>query len=183
MWGGIRAADDRAIRATARLVGMLGEHAVVVPVWRGGHLPADRYQWIPAAAVELVDPGEIRRRLTPPGPNEPGGGPWPGTLPAPSPIVMHDPPRPARLTDPAGDPVHVDGRGELTNLPCTLTIDVGSEAAVTRWAGPWPLDAHWWDPDPVRRRRIARLQVLTDDTTAFLLAAERQRWWVIGTYA
>jgi protein ImuB len=64
---------------------------------------------------------------------------------------------------------------------------------VLGWAGPWPVEERWWDPDGGRRR--ARLQVTirttsNDDTdagqdtdrTGLLLACENSRWHVEGIY-
>jgi len=51
---------------------------------------------------------------------------------------------------------------------------------VVWWAGPWPVTERWWEP---RRRRLARLQVVFDDGTAHLLAVERRRWSIVGSYA
>nr|MBA3289205.1 DNA polymerase Y family protein [Acidimicrobiia bacterium] len=51
---------------------------------------------------------------------------------------------------------------------------------VTAWAGPWPLDERWWDP--AQHRRVARLQVVTDDGAAHLVLAEQRRWWLAAAY-
>jgi protein ImuB len=59
---------------------------------------------------------------------------------------------------------------------------VGGQPAadVVAWAGPWPVDEQWWDT-AVRRRR-ARLQVVTVGGEAYLLALDRGRWVVEGSY-
>lgn len=182
LWGGASAADERARRAVARLAGMVGDHAVLVPAWRGGHLPADRYRWIPAATTDLTDSEETVERLRPPPrDNDHRTGPWPGALPSPSPVIVPADLQPAILADSHGQPVQVSGRGELTTSPATLIIGEQPTQAVTGWAGPWPLDEQWWDTRG--RRRAARLQVLTDDGAAHLVIAEHQRWWVAATYA
>ena len=62
-----------------------------------------------------------------------------------------------------------------------LAIDDRPPRPVTGWAGPWPVHQAWWDP--VRRRRVARLQLVTDDGSAYLAIAEQQRWWITATYA
>ena len=49
------------------------------------------------------------------------------------------------------------------------------------WAGPWLIEQRWWEP--LRHRRLAQFQVVTDDGDAYLVAAERQRWWILATYA
>jgi len=51
---------------------------------------------------------------------------------------------------------------------------------VVDWAGPWPVEERWWEPDGGRRR--ARLQVTVRDGPALLLACENSRWRVEGIY-
>jgi protein ImuB len=48
------------------------------------------------------------------------------------------------------------------------------------WAGPWPVEQRWWEPD--RRRRLARFQVVLDDGTAQQLAVEHRQWWLLASY-
>jgi len=84
--------------------------------------------------------------------------------------------------------VAVDGRGALSAPPhLLLSPPTPNESAVTRardlvvaWAGPWPLDERWWDPE--RRRRSARLQMVTADGTARLVVLEGGVWRVAATY-
>ena len=85
LWGGPSAADERATRAVARLTGMVGDRAVLVPAWRGGRLPGDRYDWVPASTTDLTDADDTAERLRPVLRRR---APWPGSLPAPSPAVV-----------------------------------------------------------------------------------------------
>ena len=171
LWGGRTSADERAMRTITRLSGMVGDDAVLVPAWHGGRLPVDRYEWVPAATTDLTDGiRRVKRDDTP----------WPGSLPAPSPAVVPATSRPAVLADDDGEPVTVNGRGELSADPATLAVDDAPPRAVVGWSGAWPLDECWWDP--ARHRRAARLQVLTDDGAAHLVLAEHRRWWVAATY-
>jgi protein ImuB len=54
---------------------------------------------------------------------------------------------------------------------------------VVGWAGPWPADERWWEPES---RRHARLQVLLgsekDRQVALLLLRKNERWTVEGEY-
>jgi protein ImuB len=54
-WGGSPDAAARAVRAVARITGLLGVEAVVVPEWRGGRGPADDVALVPAATVDLAE--------------------------------------------------------------------------------------------------------------------------------
>jgi protein ImuB len=171
LWGGRSQADDDAARAITRLVGLAGDDAVRVPSWRGGRLPGERYEWVPAASADLEQPAS---RLTP------GPGPWPGATPPPSPAVVPEHPVPVEMLGADGRPVRVSGRGEVSAPPARVTVD-GIQRHVVAWAGPWPIDQHWWERR--RHRRAARFQVVTDDGEASLLLVEHQQWWAIATYS
>lgn len=173
-WGGQTRADEWAARAVARVSGLLGSDAVTVAEWRGGRDPTQQYVAVPAGAV---DPDERATRVRP----DLTGGPWPGGLPAPSPAWVHAAPVPARLIDEHGRLLRVSGRGELSAPPVHLVVGDRPSRAVVAWAGPWPLDERWWDPQ--RRRRAARLQVVTDDATAYLAVVEGSSWWVSAVYS
>ena len=100
--------------------------------------------------------------------------PWPGRLPPPQPAVVLAQPEPVTVTDCGGDPVTVNGRGEASAAPWQVTDSAGRSRTVTAWAGPWPLDEHWWRP-PARRRQ-ARFQLVLDDGSAHLCVLEAGRW-------
>jgi protein ImuB len=53
-WGGDRQADERAMRALARVQGLLGHDAVVMPVLRGGRGPGERVAHIPPLGAEAT---------------------------------------------------------------------------------------------------------------------------------
>jgi protein ImuB len=176
LWGGRSQADADAVRAVARLSGLAGERAVCVPEWAGGRLPGERYRLVPATSVELDDATSQRDRLQP----ELAGAPWPGATVRPAPAVVAPEPAPAELLDAAGRPVRVGGRGELSGPPAVLVIG-NRRGEVAGWAGPWPIEQRWWSPR--HARRLARMQVVTVDGDAHLIAVERGRWTVLATYA
>jgi protein ImuB len=174
-------AGSRAARALARVQGLLDVEAVRMPEWRGGRGPGERVALVAVAADDVTEPRPASRT---------GwiGEPWPGTVPAPAPAMVHDPPLPAAVLDAAGRPVTVAGRGEVSAPPAEVARDAPGRGGgggprpvrVTAWAGPWPCDERWWDAGG--RRRRARLQVVTADGTASLLVVEGGRWWVEATY-
>jgi protein ImuB len=171
-WGGAAAADERAARGVARLQGLLGPDAVTVPERRGGRGPGEQLALVPAHTVAL---GAAHPR-----PLAEVEAPWPGRLPAPSPALVHVGPVPAELVDAGGAVVGVTGRGLVTAEPARVAVGGGRAEAVTAWAGPWPADERWWDPDAHRRR--ARIQVVVADGRAHLLCLEAGRWAVEATY-
>ncbi|MGH9247065.1 MAG: DNA polymerase Y family protein [Acidimicrobiales bacterium] len=172
-WGGDAWADERVARAVARLQGLLGPEAVTVPEWRGGRAPGERVAMVPAATLDL----DAHRPTTRP---ESIGEPWPGRIPDPSPATLHPEPIPVEVTDAAGRPLLVSGRGVASAPPARVAVAGGPWRTVAAWAGPWPADERWWDPADHRRR--ARFQVRTDDGIARLLTLEGGRWWVEATY-
>ncbi len=180
LWGGIGEEDRmRARRALVRVQGLLGPEAVQVPVLSGGRGPVERITLIPLGdePVPRADPDQ----------------PWPGRLPEPAPAVLLD--DPVELLDAEGNPVRVTGRGLFSSEPVRLA---GADAADSRvlpaggarlrwWAGPWPVDERWWDPDRTpnsRTGRTARAQVLLDGEPqrALLLCYRQRRWYLEGSY-
>lgn len=191
LWGGQSEDDRRAARAIARLTTLTSEQAVTVPVWHGGRLPADRYRWVPATTVDL-DQREraVSRSGTGAGPQ----GPWPGSLPSPSPATVFVEGRSVEVLDADGGTVTVNGRGSVSAPPASMRVMLGNEEEgwrrgtlrrVESWAGPWPVDQQWWEP--ANHRRLARFQMVTEaddsgEQHASLVVAEHQRWWLSATY-
>lgn len=172
-WGEASDADEQAQRVVARLVGLLGPDAVLVPEWGGGRHAGDRYRWVPAVSVDLEDVRARHRAV------QPGSSPWPGTITAPSPAWWSSQPEQIDVLDECGSTVQVDGRGVLSATPAAIRR--GARVInVSAWAGPWPADERWWDP--LRRRRRARFQLVLDDHDALLVCLERGAWWLEGQY-
>ena len=174
-WGGQSEAARRAARAAGRVAGLLGPAAVQVVDRRGGRHPDEQFSLLAATAVDLED------RATQPLPAP--TAPWPGRLPVPSPgVVWAAGDRPAaRVLDAAGSPVTVNGRGEASAAPARLEARGWSRPyRVEAWAGPWPVEERWWDP--AQQRRAARLQVVLDDVSAWLVVLEGGCWWLAARY-
>ena len=172
LWGGRGTADDDAQRTVARLSSLLGPDKVLVAEWCGGRLTGERYAWVPATAALHADPERDCERVTP------TDGVWAGAVVRPAPNTVPIAPIPVDVCDADGATVVVGGRGDLSAPPATVRL-AGREHSVTCWAGPWPVTERWWEP---RRRRLARVQVVFDDGTAHLLAVERRRWSLMGSY-
>jgi protein ImuB len=171
LWGGAGAAGERAHRALARVQTMLGLGSVVVPVVVGGRGPLDRHQFLPW--------GEDRVQAREP------AQPWPGRLPSPAPSVLIDPPQPVQVLDETGKPVVITERGAVRRAPARFGIGGEAPVAVTSWAGPWPVDERWWDPES--SARVARLQLVDVRGRAALVAGEMTRdtgprWTLEGVY-
>ena len=107
---------------------------------------------------------------------------------------------PAAVVDGAGLAVTVDARGGLSGAPARLAVTAPEQppgewwwSGVAGWAGPWPVDERWWDPDR-KAGRTARAQVLldTDERSrveqggspgrALLLCYRQRRWYLEGIY-
>ncbi|HEY2794130.1 MAG TPA: DNA polymerase Y family protein [Micromonosporaceae bacterium] len=164
LWGEAGEERDRAHRAMHRVQGQLGPDQVLRAVLGGGNDPA--------AQVTLVPWGEEYVPSTP-------DGPWPDRLPAPNPAYV--PPEPISVTvlDAQDRPVTVSGRLVLSGAPVAAVID-GNRVDVVTWAGPWPVDEHWWDR---RKARAAlRLLVRLADKRILLLVLTAGRWEVTADY-
>jgi protein ImuB len=172
-WGGAAGADERVVRALARLEGLLGPEAVTVPEWRGGRSPAELVQLVPAGAVDITTE---RPSAHPAWRTEP----WPGRLAAPSPATVAADPMKVDVVDSSGAPVNVSGRGFVSSPPARLTIGNQPPRAVVAWAGPWPVEERWWDD--ASQRRQARFQFVTAEGVARLLTVEGGRWWLTAVY-
>ena len=164
-WGGRSHADERASRGVARLIGLLGVDAVLVPEWRGGR--HDPYVMVPAA---ISDPGD--RAVGP------GEGTWPGRLPTPTPATLSD--LAVEVLDEAGQPVRVTSRGFVSATPAIVRYENGRSLKVVDWAGPWPIEERWWDTQ--RHRRVARCQFLLETGGAHLVVVENTKWRVTASY-
>jgi protein ImuB len=180
LWGGLGEEDRlRARRALVRVQGLLGPEAVRVPVLSGGRGPAER--------ITLTALGDE------PVPQADPGQPWPGQLPEPSPAVLVD--DLVELLDAQGNPIRVTSRGMFSADPARLIVR-GRDDRLRWWAGPWPVDERWWDPDlgrgalPQREGppsacgggRTARAQVLPEGGHALLLCHRQRRWYLEGIY-
>ena len=165
LWGET-VVSDRVARAALRVQAMLGHGAVTRPVLAGGRGPAEQ--------VTLVPFGDTQEATTPP------DRPWPGRLPAPSPATVYPDPLPALITDDFGAAVTVTGRALISAPPGWLSVGGGEWLAVISWAGPWPVDECWWQPQRASRR--ARFQLVTADGSGWLLAVSKGGWLVEARY-
>ena len=76
--------------------------------------------------------------------------------------------------------VAVDARGMLSAAPAMIGVEGASLLRIEAWAGPWPIDALWWDP--AQARQVARFQGVGVAGTAWLLVVEDGRWWAEALY-
>ena len=169
-WGGRSIADEWAVRTLARVAALVGEEHVLVPVRHGGRSPADAFRWVPVDRVDL----EAEQRLS--GPDVP----WHGQLPAPSPATVLTEPLTAEVIDATGEVVRVNGRGQMSAVPDSVAVSGREQQAITAWAGPWPVDERWWDPQT--HRRLARFHLTTERGAALLAVVENQQWWITAIY-
>jgi protein ImuB len=185
LWGGASANDERAARAFARVQALLGPESVCTITITGGRRPADLVQLTPWGDERIIAPTASQ--------------PWPGRLPAPLPTTVYPLPHPVKLFDADGAPISVSSRGAISAPPVKVQLPaLGSSSSsgsssqsrftesvvrerVTSWAGPWPLEQRWWDPEAARRQ--ARLQIVTGRGAAHLLVIEGGDWWLEASYA
>jgi protein ImuB len=145
---------------------MLGHGGVGTAIPTGGRMPADRQQKV--AWGDRAVPARDPRR------------PWPGAVPPPHPATVYEIPREIRVEDHRGRPVSVTERGSLSASPAVLVSPTGSRRDLTAWAGPWPLEERWWDPQAARVAQ--RFQVVDATGEAWLLVLDARGWWAHGRY-
>lgn len=191
LWGGPDVGIRAARAAAARAQALIGTRGVLRPVHRGGRAVAGRVVSVPYGEQDPEEVTAVRDRA------------WDGELPAPLPALVGAPvglpvsqessttdrlrapgPRhPAssvQLLDDTGEPVWVTGRGVMSSPPVALRWG-GTVHRLTGWAGPWPVDEMWWSESGAARR-YARLQVATDEPSAFLLVCRGRAWRIEATY-
>ncbi|WP_114559469.1 DNA polymerase Y family protein [Desertihabitans aurantiacus] len=165
LWGS--APDERIERGMARVQSLVGFDGVLTPSVQGGRQPAERQLFSPWG-----EQGTATRAA---------GLPWPGRIPPPAPTRVFADPVPAQVLAADGRPVSLTGRGLVSAEPVGFQPDRGSPVLpVEAWAGPWPIDVSWWDPE--RARQVARFQLVGADGSAWLLVAEGDRWWTEARY-
>lgn len=167
-WGGRSADDERARRGVARVQGILGADAVLVPERRGGRGVHEQVRLVPLDAAGSGAGAAVAH------------APWPGRLPRPHPGSVWPDPLPVELTGAGGETVGVSGRGVLSGTPAKLCVDGRNRLEIVGWAGPWIVEERWWDPTGSRRR--ARLQVQVVGGAAYLVALEAGAWWLDAGY-
>lgn len=168
-WGGSSEQGKRAVRGVARLQGLLGPQAVLVPELKGGRGPGDQFRMICADGVDLLSrtPNPLAAQA-----------PWPGTIPAPSPAVIYQDRPPVRLVG-AGECTLEVVDQRLSDPAVRLRGLDGKWVSVTGWAGPWPVVERWWSKPA---RNLSRLQVTCSDDNAYLIAYEQGEWRLEGRY-
>ena len=177
-WGGRTAADDAAARAISRVMGLVGPAGVTVASWRGGRDPREQYRMVSVADIGADGTTVHARPTTSDAPR------WPGSIPAPSPALLHHEPVKVCVVDANDRPVSVSGRGFVSMAPDAIRRDDGGDATpVVAWAGPWPVEERWWDD---RARRAARFQLVVrtpDGQRAYLAEVSSGQWWLVAEYA
>lgn len=168
LWGAADERAEQARRVVTRVQSLLGTDAVLQPRPAGGRGPVERVELIPYG--EDAPPGRVP-------------GPWPGALPSPLPArAASHPAAKLQLLDATDQPIHVTADAILSATPAWLARG-RHRWEVTAWAGPWPVDEHWWDPEGARK--YARLQVVAregDSMRAFLIVWLAGQWRVEAVY-
>lgn len=168
LWGAADERAEQARRVVARVQSLLGTEAVLQPRPSGGRGPTER--------VELVPYGEDV-------PAQRAPGPWPGALPSPLPArAASHPASKLQLLDATGTAIHVTADATLSAAPAWL-VRGHNRWEISAWAGPWPVDERWWDPEEARM--YARMQIVVqegDSTRALLILWLAGQWRVEAVY-
>jgi protein ImuB len=161
--------DERVHHALSRVQSMLGHDGVGTAAIGGGRMLADRTTLVPWGdrIPDVVSAAAAK--------------PWPGSLPPPLPATVYSPPVRCAVVAASGAPVDVDESGGLTTHPERFSPAPGRALArVTAWAGPWPVEERWWDPDAARS--VHRLQLVDESGGAWLVLLENGEWMLEARY-
>lgn len=174
LWAARGSDDGGARRVITRVQSILGMEAVLRPQLTGGRSPVERIRYVPV--------GEDRSATKDP------RGRWPGMLPGPYPARRGGgPPNPdsgIRLVDAGGKGVRVTAEALLDRIPCTAYVGA-TRYRITGWAGPWPVDELWWEPESAHR--CARMQIIAEavsgcDDRAWLVVWGSGSWRIEASY-
>lgn len=169
LWGEASGADLRAHRAVHRIQGLIGVEAVLSVAVQGGREVRDQ--------VHLTPWGEDAPAV------RPAGQPWPGHLPPPAPATVLAEPQLVQVCDVDGRKVEVDARLQVSGEPAVVWWPPQDgrerEAAVTGWAGPWPVVQRWWGDGGSRQ---VYLQAVLAGGQAVLLALRDGVWRLEALY-
>ncbi len=159
--------DAQVERGAARVQALAGPEAVQALRVQGGRGPGDRVH-----ATAWGERAEVAR---------PAERPWPGQIPAPAPATVFVEPPAAAVASAEGQRVALTSRGAVSAVPARFRASSAEPwQQVAAWAGPWPVDEHWWDE--ASARRIARFQVVGVDGRAWLLVLDGDTWFTEARY-
>ena len=167
--------EERVLRAIERARAKLGDGAIKVPRPGSGRSPKDQFKMI-SWQLELFDEtGEKKTQLA-------DSEPWPGRIPDPAPSLVFDPMVPVEIFGLHGVAVCVGGNGEFNTDPEVILARgvFDKPKKISRVLGPWPMTEKWWDPN--RNRRLARVQVISEDGVAMIAVLEHSKWYLEAVY-
>ncbi|CAB5020432.1 unannotated protein [freshwater metagenome] len=180
LWGGRSESDAAARMAIARVAGVVGQDHVRVPEWRGGRDITREYELVPAHRVDLVRHDATVHRVTP-GVLRPAL--WSGDMGQHAPMLNIFPPEKIEVLNCHHMAVEVSGRHHVRSEPQYIRRHE-QLFSVRTWHGPWPVEERWWDP--LRQRRVVRMQCLVDDGEqehGWLVMLEHRTWWLVAVYS
>ena len=210
LWGGPDQGVRAARAAAGRVQALIGINAVLRPIPCGGRAVAGRVVTVPYGEedpeeVKALSTRRWRGELLAPLPSVIGAHRTAGANQLVSPLArlsantgprsrasaragvasgsqmtapsMRHPAAKVVVLDAEGEQLYVTGRGLLSGEPTHLRWG-GHTFAIMGWAGPWPVDEQWW----AAGKRYARMQVSTDEPSAFLLVCKGTRWRIEATY-
>ena len=154
---------EHLVHVISQLQERLGPEGVLVGEVAGGRMLKDRRRLVPfGTVVENARPVDR---------------PWPGHLDGPAPGIVYSRPLPARLETTDGMPLTTSS--DLPTITPGWFHDGTSRRRVIAWAGPWPVHQRWWSTPTVS---VERVQLITEDQQAWVLAGSADRWWIEARY-
>ncbi|MCX6512796.1 MAG: hypothetical protein NT160_07025 [Actinobacteria bacterium] len=162
-FGGSSVQDRRALAIARGVQDRFGPRSLMVARLFAGRDPSTRGRLLPLASADS--------------PRSSGEGPWPGSLPLPSPARVLSRALEVSLLSTEGKEIQLDRHATMSARPASLEAWGRRQAAVA-WSAAWPVEEGWWH----RSRRLARMQLLLEGGVAVLLAYSEGRWSLEGIY-
>ncbi|PFG31121.1 DNA polymerase Y family protein [Paramicrobacterium agarici] len=163
LWGD--SADQRVHNSITRVQSMIGHTEVCTIQPAGGRLLRERQTLVPWGEK----PSSADRSAQP----------WPGSRTGLSPSLVLENPVEATVLDIEGNVASVTERGALQAPLMALSVN-GDVRMLRGWAGPWNVDARWWDART--HQRVDRFQAVDDRGEAWMLTIQDGRWSIEARY-
>ena len=105
--------------------------------------------------------------------------PWPSDMPSFYPSIFYENPIKIDIIGKNELKISVSSKAITSDIP-NLIVGTRFKKKIATSFGPWPVSEYWWDES--KFRRLAYMQLITEDETAVLVYSLKQQWYLAGIY-
>ncbi len=105
--------------------------------------------------------------------------PWPSSIPAFYPSIFYEKPITIKVVNRLGHDILISSKAIISDIPYFI-LSYGFKKKISDTFGPWPITEYWWNRSKLKR--LAYLQLITDDQIALLVYSLKQKWYLVGIY-